>query len=110
MSYELQDKRGWSDAYWDAERWLALALIHAYDVTGEALYLDKAKLVFDDIMKGWDETCCGAHPGGIFWHKPRDAKATAINAGPVISAARVYERTHQQTYLDFANKTFTYSS
>src|SRR5207302_3904655 len=87
MFYELQDKRGWLDDYYDDENWITLALLHAYDVTGETMYLDKAKLVFADIMKGWDETCCGAHPGGIFWHKPRENKVTAINAGAVISAA-----------------------
>ena len=48
-------------------------------------------------MKGWDEICCGAHPGGIFWHKPRDNKVTAINAGAVISAARLYQRTQDKT-------------
>jgi predicted alpha-1,6-mannanase (GH76 family) len=110
MFYELQDKRGWLDDYYDDENWITLALLHSYDVTGDALYLDKAKYVFSDIMKGWDETCCGAHPGGIFWHKPRDAKVTAINAGAVISAARLYQRTHDQTYLDFAKKTFAYWS
>jgi predicted alpha-1,6-mannanase (GH76 family) len=110
MFYELQDKRGWLDDYYDDENWITLALLHAYDVTGESMYLDKAKLVFADIMKGWDETCCGAHPGGIFWHKPRDAKVTAINAGAVISAAELYQCTNDATYLDFANKTFNYWS
>jgi predicted alpha-1,6-mannanase (GH76 family) len=110
MFYDLQAQRGWFDDYYDDENWITLALIHSYDVSGDPMYLERAKDVFADIMKGWDETCCGAHPGGIFWHKPRDAKVTAINAGAVISAARLYQRTHDQLYLDFAKKTFAYWS
>jgi predicted alpha-1,6-mannanase (GH76 family) len=110
MFYDLQNQRGWLDDYYDDENWITLALIHSYDVSGDPMYLDRAKYVFADIMKGWDETCCGAHPGGIFWHKPRDSKVTAINAGAVISAARIYQRTQDKSYLDFAKKTFAYWS
>jgi predicted alpha-1,6-mannanase (GH76 family) len=110
MFYELQAKRGWFDNYYDDENWVELALLHSYSVTGDSTYLDQAKIVFTDIMKGWDETCCGAHPGGIFWHKPNDSKVTAINAGAVISAARLYQYTNDTTYLDFAKKTYAYWS
>jgi predicted alpha-1,6-mannanase (GH76 family) len=110
MFYELQAKRGWLDDYYDDENWIALALLHTYSVTGDTLYLDQAKTVFADIMKGWDVTCCGAHPGGIWWHKPNDSKVTAINAGAVISAARLYQYTNDTTYLDFAKKTYAYWS
>jgi predicted alpha-1,6-mannanase (GH76 family) len=110
MFFELQNQRGWTDDYYDDENWVALALLHSYAVTHEAMYLDKAKLVYADIMKGWDETCCGAHLGGIFWHKPRDNKVTAINAGAVISGVRLYNFTKDQTYLDFAKKTYAYWS
>jgi predicted alpha-1,6-mannanase (GH76 family) len=110
MLYELQDQRGWLDDYYDDENWVTLTLLHAYDTTGDGIYLVKAAYVFADIMQGWDETCCGAHPGGIFWHKPRDAKVTAINAGAVISAVRLYERTNDPIYRDFARKTFAYWS
>jgi predicted alpha-1,6-mannanase (GH76 family) len=110
MFYELQAQRGWLDDYYDDENWIALALLHSYSVTGESIYLDQAKTVFADIMKGWDETCCGAHPGGIFWHKPNINKVTAINAGAVITGARLYQYTNDTTYLDFAKKTYAYWS
>ena len=38
------------------------------------MYLNQAKFVFADIMMGWDTTCCGANPGGIWWHKPNDGR------------------------------------
>jgi predicted alpha-1,6-mannanase (GH76 family) len=110
MFYQLQDKRGWTDDYYDDENWITLALLHSYSLTNDSMYLEKAKFVFADIMKGWDTTCCGAHPGGIYWHKPNDSKVTAINAGAVISASRLYAATQDQTYLDFAKKTYAYWS
>jgi predicted alpha-1,6-mannanase (GH76 family) len=108
MFYELQDRRGWLDGFYDDENWVTLALLHAHAVTGEALYLERARLVFADIEKAWDETCCGDHKGGLFWKKPRENKVTAINAGAVISAARLYAVTHELAYLDFARKAYTF--
>jgi predicted alpha-1,6-mannanase (GH76 family) len=110
MFYQLQDQRGWTDDYYDDENWITLALLHSYSLTNDSMYLDKAKFVFADIMNGWDTICCGAHPGGIYWHKPNDSKVTAINAGAVISASRLYAATQDTTYLDFAKKTYAYWS
>jgi hypothetical protein len=61
-------------------------------------------------MSAWDTTCCGEHGGGIWWRHQRDTKVTAINAGAVISAARLFEITAEPSYLDFAKKVFAYWS
>jgi len=74
------------------------------------MYLNQAKVVFADIMKAWDTTCCGAHPGGLWWEKPTTNKVTAINAGAVISASRLYEDTKDSSYLAFATKAYAYWS
>jgi predicted alpha-1,6-mannanase (GH76 family) len=79
-------------------------------VTGEAMYLEQARAVFADIEKAWDESCCGEHKGGLFWKKPAENKVTAINAGAVISAARLYEATHEAAYLDSAKKAYAFWS
>ena len=110
MFYQLQNQRGWTDDYYDDENWITLALLHSYSLTNDPMYLNQAKFVFADIMMGWDTTCCGAHPGGIWWHKPNDSKVTAINAGAVISASELYKYTQDTTYLDFAKKTYAYWS
>jgi predicted alpha-1,6-mannanase (GH76 family) len=110
MFYELQNQRKWLDGFYDDENWITLALLHAYEVTGEAPYLDRAKVVFADIMSAWDTTCCGAHPGGIWWQKPTTNKVTAINAGAVVSASRLYEATHDASYLAFATQVYGYWS
>jgi predicted alpha-1,6-mannanase (GH76 family) len=110
MFYELQNQRGWLDGFYDDEDWITLALLHAYKATGDATYLDQAKVVFADIMNAWDTTCCGSHPGGIWWEKPTIDKVTAVNAGAVISGSRLYEATQDESYLAFATKVYGYWS
>lgn len=106
MFYEVQDARGWSREYYDDENWMVLALMRAFDLTGDDAYLARARSIFEDIEGAWDETCCGANPGGIWWRQQKDSKVTAINAGAVVSAARLYERTGEASYLAFARKVY----
>lgn len=108
LLYQAQEERGWFADYYDDESWMALALIRAYDLTGDRRYLDTAKTLYADIETGWDETCCGSQPGGIWWNKGHSQKATASNAGPVIAGARLARRTGDSSYLDFARKVYDY--
>lgn len=103
-----QKARGFSSAYYDDENWLALALIRAYDLTGTSKYLGEARMLFSDISAAWDMSCCGATPGGIWWDRAHTQKATASNAGPVITAARLAARTGDATDLSFAEKVYDY--
>ncbi len=51
-----------------------------------------AQALFDDIMQnGWDETCCGSTPGGVWWDTAHTQKATASNAGPVIAGVLLHQ-------------------
>ncbi len=110
MFWDVQNARGWSRDYYDDENWMTLTLMRAYDLTGATEYLDRAKANFDDIMGAWDVTCCGPKKGGIWWRTAHDSKVTAINAGAVVSASRLYERTKDATYLAFAQKVYDYWS
>jgi predicted alpha-1,6-mannanase (GH76 family) len=108
--YDAQNAVGWSRTYYDDENWMTLALIRAFDLTQDATYLDEAKTLYADIMSAWDATCCGSTPGGIWWSTAHDSKVTAINAGAVVSGARLYERTQDASYLTFAQQAFAYWS
>ncbi len=110
MFYEVQNARGWSRDFYDDENWMVLTLTRAYDLTGDVTYLAQAKALFADVMSAWDTTCCGAHFGGIWWRTMHDSKVTAINAGAVVSASRLFERTNDAAYLAFAQKAYTYWS
>ncbi len=108
--YDAQNTIGWSRNYYDDENWMTLALIRAYDLTGDATYLTQAKALYADIMSAWDTTCCGSMPGGIWWDTAHTQKATASNAGPVISGARLATRTGDTSYLTFAEQVYAYWS
>jgi predicted alpha-1,6-mannanase (GH76 family) len=106
--YLAQDAIGWSRDFYDDENWMTLALLRAYDLTGDARYLARAKALYADIEAAWDTTCCGAHPGGIWWDRPHTQKATASNAGPVIAGVRLAARTGDARYLAFAQQAYDY--
>jgi predicted alpha-1,6-mannanase (GH76 family) len=61
--------------YYDDEGWWALAWIDAYDLTRNPAYLSMAGTIFDDMSKGWDDTCSG----GIWWSKDRHYKNAIAN-------------------------------
>jgi predicted alpha-1,6-mannanase (GH76 family) len=103
-----QDARGWRRDDLDDESWMALALLRWSDLAGDAGARARAGALLDDIAQAWDETCCGARPGGIWWDRAHTQKATASNAGPVIAAVRLYERTGDPSRLALAQKVFAY--
>lgn len=61
---------GFINNYYDDEGWWALAWVKAYDVTGNAQYLDMAESIFADMQGGVNGTC----GGGIWWSKDRKYK------------------------------------
>jgi predicted alpha-1,6-mannanase (GH76 family) len=106
-----QEARGWKRDFFDDEAWMAIALLRAYDLTGDALARDRADLLVRDIeASATDATCCGSRPGGLWWDRQHTQKATAANAGAVIAAARLAARGGGARHLDFARKVFAYWS
>ncbi|HVH47077.1 MAG TPA: glycoside hydrolase family 76 protein [Labilithrix sp.] len=108
MFYESRNARGWGREFYDDLNWMVLTLVRAYDLSSDATYLTKAREIFAEIIGGWDETCCGTNKGGIWWSTDKGSKVTASNAGPVIAAARLFERTNDSSYLAFAKKTYEF--
>jgi predicted alpha-1,6-mannanase (GH76 family) len=106
--YDGQNAKGWTNGYYDDECWMTIALTHAYDLTGASNYLNQAASLYADIMTGWDTTCCGASPGGLWWDKAHTQKNTAANAGAALAGARLYERTGNAAYLAFAQQVYSY--
>jgi predicted alpha-1,6-mannanase (GH76 family) len=106
--YLGQDAKGWSRDYYDDENWMALALLRAYAIEHDAKYLQRATSLYADIEAAWDTTCCGPHPGGIWWDRAHTQKATAANAGPVITGVRLAAATGDASYLAFATRVYAY--
>jgi len=106
--YEGSVARGWLVDFDDDEAWMTLALMRAFDLTGEQLYLDTAETIYKDIMTQWDTTCCSPHLGGIWWDKKKTAKTTASNAAPALAGVRLAKRSGKSEYLDFAKQVYAF--
>ncbi|MBX7097433.1 MAG: hypothetical protein K1X89_06965 [Myxococcaceae bacterium] len=106
--FRAQDARGWSAGLYDDKNWMVMALVRAYDASGDEKDLRRAQAIFDDILAAWDTTCCGPRPGGVWWDVAHTSKATASNGGPTIAAARLYARTGDERYLSFARQVYAY--
>lgn len=106
--YVGQNERGWGADYYDDLCWMTMALIRAYDLSGDSKYLDRAKAVFVDVQLAWDASCCGGAPGGVWWDRAHTQKATASNAGAAQAAAKLYRRTGSAAYLTFARQVYNF--
>jgi predicted alpha-1,6-mannanase (GH76 family) len=106
--YEGQAARGWLDSSYDHEAWMTLALMRAFDLTGDRSYLDTAETIYKDIMAAWDTTCCAPHLGGIWRDKTKTQKDTGANAGAALAGARLATRTSKPEYLVFAKLIYAF--
>lgn len=82
--------------FYDDEGWWALAWIKAFEVFGNAEYLEMAKVIFADMTTGWDDTL----GGGIYWKKnPLEYKNSIANNLFALTAIRLYKLTEEDVYL-----------
>jgi predicted alpha-1,6-mannanase (GH76 family) len=88
---------GFSNDFYDDDGWWALAWIAAYDLTGEARYLNQARDLFAEMTSGWDDVC----GGGLWWSRRRDYKNAIPNELFLLVAARLHQRASGD-YLDWA--------
>jgi len=93
--------------YYDDEGWWALAWIEAYDLTQEIKYLEMAKVIFEDMLSGWDEKC----GGGIYWKKGLPYKSAISNELFMLLAARLALRSENlDHYKNWALKEWIWFS
>jgi len=88
--------------YYDDEGWWALAWIDAYEWSHEGRYLEMAQQIFDDMSKGWDDTC----GGGIWWRKDKRYKNAIANELFLSVAARLAADVpdRRKEYRDWAER------
>ncbi len=74
------------DRYYDDNAWLVLAYAEAFEVTGNAAWLERAKLTLNYVLSGYDDRL----GGGLYWREmPRDSKNTCTNAPAVVCCYRL---------------------
>ncbi|HET7037788.1 MAG TPA: glycoside hydrolase family 76 protein [Thermomicrobiaceae bacterium] len=99
-----------SDVYYDDNLWVALALLEAAGRQGEQGWLDRAAAIFHLIASGWDTDSSHPAPGGVFWVRAgwnRD-RNTVSTAPAAKLALHLYQRSGDDTYLDWALRLYTW--
>ena len=95
------------DRYYDDNEWVALALVEAYELTGDNADLDRAEKTFRFVMSGEDKQL----GGGLFWHEQeKKSKNTCSNGPTIVAALRLYAVTHKADYLDTAKRLYLWTN
>lgn len=96
--------------FYDDMEWMALALLRACDANTSLniQYLSQVKMLFNDIVGGWSDV----DGGGIHWNKNTTGdgryKTSCSNAPAMILAARLYQHTGEERYLEWAKRIYQY--
>lgn len=89
--------------YLDDSGWWALTWLKMYDRKGTQKYLSTAKAIHEHMASNWKPE----RGGGVMWCEDEDKHHTnaITNSLFLILSARLYHRTHEQSYLTWAERT-----
>lgn len=96
--------------FYDDMEWMALALLRACDLSAsmKRQYWSQVVTLFDDIIGGWSDV----DGGGLHWNKNKTGdgryKTSCSNGPAMILAARLYQQTGEERYLEWAQRIYEY--
>ena len=96
--------------FYDDMEWMALALLRGCQANSSInrQYMGQVTTLFNDIVGGWDDV----DGGGIHWNKnitgDGAGKNACSNAPAMILAARLYQQTGEEKYLDWAKRIYQF--
>jgi len=94
-----------TNEFYDDMEWNALAMLRAYEATGDVKFKTAVDEVWADIKTGWNTTM----EGGIAWRKAMPYyKNTPANAPAAILAARLYKKFNNADDLNWSKKIYTW--
>lgn len=84
------------DRYYDDNAWFVIALVEAYEHTGNREYLEKAERTQRYVMSGEDDKL----GGGVYWREnEKTSKNTCANAPAMLGALRLHRVTKDDKQL-----------
>lgn len=104
QSYLSSD--GKQDRYYDDNIWLNIDFADLALSTKDKRYLLKAEEIWKFVASGWDSQL----GGGIYWcEQKKESKNTCSNAPAAVAAAKLYEATKNQEYLQWSKKIYAWT-
>ncbi len=95
------------DRYFDDNMWVDIALIDTFDISHNAATLARAQACYKFIISGEDKKL----GGGIYWRESdRASKNTCSNGPAIVSALRLYQATHSESYLEDAKRLYAWTN
>lgn len=94
-----------SARYSDDNNWIALALLHAYDLTHDRGLLAPVERIFAYAVASWD----GAQ-GGVLWADTRRDRPTASTAPAITIGLRLARITGNSYYRAWADRFYTWEN
>lgn len=104
LAYAVYPANG-NDRYYDDNVWIGLDMANLYEQTNELRFLEKAVMVWDYLMSGYDKTC----GGGIHWKEmngPSETKHTCSTAPTAVLGCKLYKITKDEKYLQIAKELY----
>ena len=107
--HDNNDPTGFLNEYTDDMCWICLTLLHMGETLEEAKYSDMAKTIFDSyvVPRGWTDD---DGYWGLPWKSNDMGRNACTNAPGCLVAARLYNYTGDNSYLDIATKLYDYWS
>ncbi|WP_333889366.1 glycoside hydrolase family 76 protein [Sphingobacterium siyangense] len=90
------------ERFYDDNIWVGLDMVDLYELTKEQKYLDRAKLVWEFVKSGTDNSL----GGGVYWKEGTPGKNTCSTAPAAVLAAKLYQATKEKSYLDSAKELY----
>lgn len=92
------------ERYYDDNIWVGIDMVDLYMLTKNVQYLNRAKMVWTFILEGTDNKM----GGGVYWKEYGDSKNTCSTAPAAVLAAKLYQATNENTYLNSAKNLYAW--
>ncbi|MDA3852940.1 MAG: glycosyl hydrolase family 76 [Bacteroidales bacterium] len=93
------------DRYYDDNGLVGIDYVESYNITGDSVFITKAKDVFTFILSGWDDVL----GGGITWLEGhRDQKPACSNGKATVLALKLYLATEDEYYLMWGKRFYNW--
>src|SRR3569833_469993 len=111
-SYAVAPYGGGGDFFYDDNEWVGLLDVQKFLMYGDRAALSRAQQIFDLVRAGWDTDASHAAPGGVFWTQATWStdRNTVSNMPGAELGLRLYQITHQRSYLDFSLKMYDWTN